>query len=94
MLIIVVNNNFRNIIAAVIILEDKTEATFAWVLQELKDSCDVIPIVLYSDANLALISAIKKNYSETQYLYCIFHIDLNLRKESYMNNLNLFILNF
>ena len=61
MLIIVVDNNFRNIIAAAAILEDETEVTFAWVLQELKDSCDVIPIVLYSDADLTLISAVKKN---------------------------------
>src|SRR6266498_4163442 len=81
MLIIIIDNNFRNIIAATVILENETEATFAWVLQELKDSCDIIPIVLYSDADPALISAIKKNYPETHHLYCIFYIDLNLRKK-------------
>ncbi len=30
MLIIAVDNNFRNIIVAAAILEDETEATFAW----------------------------------------------------------------
>ena len=30
MLIIVVDNNFRNLIVAAAILEDETEATFAW----------------------------------------------------------------
>ncbi len=81
MLVIVVDNNFKNLIVAVAILEDETEATFAWVLQELKNSCDIIPTALYSDADLALISAVKKNYSETQHFHCIFHIDLNLRKK-------------
>jgi hypothetical protein len=56
----VVDNNFRNLIVAAAILEDETEATFTWVLQELKNSCDVTPAALYSDADLALISAIKK----------------------------------
>ena len=62
MLIIIIDNNFRNIIAATVILENETEATFAWVLQELKDSCDVIPIILYSDADPALISVVKMMY--------------------------------
>ncbi len=64
MLIIVVDNNFRNIIAAVAILKNKTEVTFTQILQELKDSCDIILIILYFDADLALISAVKKNYPE------------------------------
>ena len=42
---------------------------------------DIIPTALYSDADPALISAVKKNYSETQHFYCIFHIDLNLKKK-------------
>lgn len=80
MLIIVVDNNFRNIIVAAAILEDETEATFTWILQELKNSCDLTPTVLYSDADPALISAIKTNYPETHHFHCIFHIDLNLKK--------------
>ena len=81
MLIIAVDNNFRNIIIAAAILEDETEATFTWVLQELKNSCDVTPTVLYSDADPALISAVRTNYPETHHFHCIFHIDLNLRKK-------------
>ncbi|EXX64583.1 hypothetical protein RirG_141350 [Rhizophagus irregularis DAOM 197198w] len=79
-LIIVVDNNFRNIIVAAAILEDETEATFTWILQELKNSCDLAPTVLYSDADPTLISAIKTNYPETHHFHCIFHIDLNLKK--------------
>ena len=81
MLVIVVDNNFRNLIVAAAILEDETEATFAWVLQELKNSCDIIPTALYSDADPALISAVRENYPETQHFHCIFHIDLNLKKK-------------
>jgi transposase-like protein len=68
-------------IVAAAILENETEATFTWVLQELKNSCDITPIVLYSDADPALISAVKMNYPETHHFLCIFHIDLNLRKK-------------
>ena len=81
MLFTVIDNNFRNLIVAAALLEDETEATFTWVLQELKNSCEVIPAVLYSDADPALISAVKNNYEGTRHLHCIFHIDLNLRKK-------------
>ncbi|GBC23646.2 hypothetical protein GLOIN_2v1775064 [Rhizophagus irregularis DAOM 181602=DAOM 197198] len=40
MLIIVLDNNFRNIIVTAAILEDETETTFTWILQELKNSCN------------------------------------------------------
>ena len=63
-LVIAVDNNFKNLIAAAAILEDETEATFSWVLQELKNSCDITPIALYSDADPALISAVRKNYPD------------------------------
>ncbi|CAG8744357.1 26993_t:CDS:2 [Dentiscutata erythropus] len=43
---------------AAAILEDETEATFVWVLQELINSCDITPIVLYSNADSAMLSAV------------------------------------
>ena len=81
LLITVVNNDFRNLIVAAAILEDETESTFAWVLKELKNSCDIVPKVLYTDADPALIAAVRNNYQDTHHLHCIFHIDLNLRKK-------------
>ncbi|EXX77343.1 hypothetical protein RirG_024610 [Rhizophagus irregularis DAOM 197198w] len=81
MLFTVVDNNFRNLIVVAALLEDETEVTFTWGLQELKNSCEVIPTVLYSNADPALISAVKNNYQDTCHLHCIFHIDLNLRKK-------------
>ena len=68
MLVIVVDNNFQNLIIAAALLEDETEATFTWVLQELKNSCDASPIVLYSDADPALISPVRNNYPETRHI--------------------------
>ena len=97
LLVTVVNNDFRNLIVAAAILEDETELTFAWVLQELKNSCDIVPKVLYTDADLALIAAVRNNYQDTHHLHCIFHIDLNLRKKlkgNYVINLNLFAPSF
>ncbi|CAG8483129.1 20251_t:CDS:2 [Dentiscutata erythropus] len=57
-LVIVVNSNFQNLIVASAIIEDETETIFAWVLEELKGSCNPTSIVLYSDTNLALISSV------------------------------------
>ena len=42
MLVIVINNNFKSLVVVAAILKDETEATFVWVLQELKNSYDVI----------------------------------------------------
>ncbi|CAG8799386.1 5179_t:CDS:1, partial [Cetraspora pellucida] len=63
------DNNFRNLIVASAIIEDETELTFTWILQELKNSCEIASIVLYSDADPALISAIRKCYPDTQHLH-------------------------
>jgi len=40
-----------------------------------------LPTVLYSDTDSALISAVQKNYLKIRHLYCIFHINLNLKKK-------------
>src|SRR5436305_403856 len=72
LLVIVVDNNFRNLIVAAAILEDETEATFSWVLQELKNSCNITPTALYSDADPALISAVRNNYPKTQHFIVYF----------------------
>ncbi|PKY27711.1 hypothetical protein RhiirB3_443531 [Rhizophagus irregularis] len=78
MLIIVIDNNFRNIIVVAAILEDETDATFIWILQELKN---FTLTVLYSDADPALISVIKTNYSKTPHFpfswACYYAINQN-----------------
>ncbi|PKC17655.1 hypothetical protein RhiirA5_405602 [Rhizophagus irregularis] len=78
MLIIVIDNNFRNIIVVAAILEDETEATFTWILQELKN---FTLTVLYSDADPALISMVddfyqqemirKNDYDQPQFLFSL-----------------------
>ncbi|CAG8548829.1 20382_t:CDS:2 [Dentiscutata erythropus] len=72
---------YKNLIVATAIFKNKTEAIFVWVLQELINSCDIALIVLYFDADSAMLSAVQKNYLEIYYFHCIFHIDLNLRKK-------------
>ena len=81
LIVTAIDNDFRNLIVAAALLEDETEVIFAWILDELKSACEIIPAVIYSDADSALISAIKTNYQETHLFHCIFHINLNLRKK-------------
>ncbi|CAG8668456.1 2763_t:CDS:1, partial [Racocetra fulgida] len=57
-MIIVVDNDFRNLIVAVALLEDETEATFARILNELKVACEITLTVIYLDLDPALILAI------------------------------------
>ncbi|CAB4401768.1 unnamed protein product [Rhizophagus irregularis] len=57
-------NPLWNLIVGAAIIEDETEATFSWILQELRDACSITLIVLYSDADPTLISAFEIKWNE------------------------------
>lgn len=81
-LFIIIDNNTKSRLIASALLEDETEASFIWALQQLKKSSyDVInPQVIYTDCDPAMANAISLIYPTSKHNLCIFHIDLNLRK--------------
>jgi hypothetical protein len=80
-LLIVVDNNTRSRLIASALLEDETENSFIWVLQQLKiSSNEIYPRVIYTDNDPAMANAISSIFPQSKHNLCIFHIDLNLKK--------------
>lgn len=80
-LLIVVDNNTHSRLIASALLKDETENSFIWVLQQLKiSSNDIYPHVIYTDCDPAMANAISLIYPMSKHNLCIFHIDLNLKK--------------
>lgn len=76
-----VDNNTRSQLVASALLEDETKSSFIWVLQQLKKvSNDVYPRVIYTDCDLTMVNAISFVFPTSKHNLCIFHIDLNLKK--------------
>ena len=62
-LFLIVDNNTRSRLVASALLEDETESSFIWVLQQLKKmSNDFYPQVIYTDCDPAMANAISFVY--------------------------------
>ena len=77
----IIDSNTKSRLIASALLEDETEASFIWALQQLKKaSYDINPQVIYTDCDPAMANAINLIYLISRHNLCIFHIDLNLKK--------------
>ena len=54
--------------------------TYKWIYETLLEETGVIPTVIFTDSDPAMISAIKFVYPTTSHMLYIFHIDMNLKK--------------
>jgi hypothetical protein len=80
-LFLIIDNNTRSRLVASALLEDETENSFIWALQQLKKvSNEIYPRVIYTDCDPAMANAISFVYPNSKHNLCIFHIDLNLKK--------------
>ncbi|CAG8790390.1 23573_t:CDS:2, partial [Cetraspora pellucida] len=77
----IVNNNFKLRIIAQVVLIDKTNKSYRWVLQQTIEATGVQPGAFIIDANLGLESVVLKIYLNTYLLHCIWHIKYNLKKQ-------------
>ncbi|GBC41919.1 protein FAR1-RELATED SEQUENCE 5-like [Rhizophagus irregularis DAOM 181602=DAOM 197198] len=73
--------DIHNPIVASAIIEDEILDIFQWILITLFDETDINPEIIFTNSNPSLISAIKEIHPNTNYLLCIFHIDLNFHKK-------------
>ena len=79
-IITVIDNNYKTRIVACAVIEDETVDTYRWILDSILNETDVSPRIVFSDSDPAIIRSIKEVFPNVQHLLCIFHIDLNLRK--------------
>ena len=80
-IITVVDNNYKTRIVVYAIIEDKILNTYWWIFDTILIETDVSPRVIFTNSDPFIIRSIKKIYSNTWYLLCIFHINLNLKKK-------------
>jgi hypothetical protein len=78
-LFIVVDCNNKTRLLAQALVEDETECSYVWLIQCLKKT-SITPCVIITDADPAMLSAIKQELPDTFHIHCIFHIAQNLPK--------------
>lgn len=79
----------RNILFGLAIVNDETEETHFWCLNEFFGLHKKYPLIIVTDQDLALLSVLKNRYPEIVHLLCQWHILQNLKKHfaflQYMN---------
>ncbi|CAG8746529.1 4732_t:CDS:2 [Dentiscutata erythropus] len=86
----VVNNFTCSRIVAQVLLKDKTQASFEWVLEQLNIATNEITSkTIYSNADPAMDTALQNIWPHTHHSHCIFHMNNNFIKKikpSWVNN--------
>jgi hypothetical protein len=60
-------------------VQNETECSYIWLIQCLKKT-SIIPHVIITDADPAILNAIRQKLPNTFHINCIFHIVQNLPK--------------
>src|SRR4051794_23983917 len=80
-LTIIVDNHARSHIVATAIISDETKETYQWILECLLSATDnLMPNILFTDADPTIVSAIHEMLPSIKYNYCIWHLRKNLDK--------------
>ena len=89
----IIDNCNRTCLVATALLEDETEEIFVWALSMIKKCTGgLVTKVVFTDSDPAMASAISLEFSESIHCLCIFHIDLNLKKNLHLISQLLLIL--
>jgi len=76
-----IDNCNRTRLVATALLEDETEESFMWALEMInKSTGNLIPRVVFTDSDPATSNVILLVFLNSAYCLCLFHIDLNLKK--------------
>jgi len=76
-----IDNCNRTRLVATALLEDETEESFVWALEMInKSTGNLVPRVVFTDSDPAMSNAISLIYPNSAHCLCLFHIDLNLKK--------------
>jgi hypothetical protein len=79
--IILVDNHNHSRLVATAILSDETKDSFIWLFKSLLTATGgLVPRLLYTDADPAMIAAVNSSWPTTKHHFCLFHIRKNLEK--------------
>jgi hypothetical protein len=89
-LFILVDNEGKSRLAAQAFLNDETQESYEWVLQQTLDATGSEPQVIISDMDPAMDAACKTIYKNSYHIHCIWHLSQNLPKrlKSKLGNAN------
>jgi len=79
-LFILVDNNGKSRLGAQAFLNDETQESYEWVLQQTLDATGLKPRVILTDMDPAMISACQNIYKDTYHIHCIWHMSQNIPK--------------
>ena len=83
-----INNEGRNIIFAIAIINNEREETFDWVFREFQKSVKESPCLAMIDEDTALRNSLQKTFTGMSILICLWHIQQNMKKHSAFLNSN------
>lgn len=79
--IILIDNYNRSRLGTTALISDKTKESFSWLFESLNRATDrLVPSLLYTDANSAIVAAARSLWPTTKHHFCLFHIRKNLEK--------------
>ncbi|CAB5377078.1 unnamed protein product [Rhizophagus irregularis] len=79
-LFILVNCNGKSRLGAQAFLNDETQESYEWVLQQTLDATGIEPQVILTDMDPAMDVACQSVYKNTYHIHCIWHLSQNLIK--------------
>ncbi|CAG8855885.1 1745_t:CDS:1, partial [Gigaspora margarita] len=78
-LFLVVDNHLSSRLVAQALTDDETKEAHIWILQQIKKATsEAIPYIIFTDADPALLAAIREEFPITNALHCMFHIAQNI----------------
>jgi hypothetical protein len=79
-LFILVDNDGKSRLGAQAFLNDETQESYEWVLQQTLDATGSQPRVILTDMDPAMTAACQTIYKDTYHIHCIWHMSQNLPK--------------
>jgi hypothetical protein len=79
-LFILVDNDGKSRLGAQAFLNDKTQESYEWILQQTLDATGSEPRVILTDMDPAMDAACQNIYKNTYHVHCIWHMSQNLPK--------------
>ncbi|CAG8783329.1 8153_t:CDS:2, partial [Cetraspora pellucida] len=97
-LFLVVDNHLSSRLVAQALTDDETKEAHCWILQQIKKATsEAVPHVMFTDADPALVAAIRDEFPTVNAFHCMFHIAQNIPlnlKNSLKDRYDEFIKNF
>ena len=82
-LFIAIDNNYKTRIVVQALTKYENQDDFNWILQcTLQATNNLLPKVLFTDSDPAIIAAVQVVYLQTRYLLCIYHLLENVKKKA------------